>query len=149
MTSTEAVNETAVGFEHLEEFLPTLSQFGGDVQRLLVVPQDQLQSLAVVANKCGLSESTTFVPSSISRHAYVFTDATNLNLSRLMGALCRPCYKTFQLAERLLTRVDIEWPNVGNLLLNNQEANSVVAPAPLQPLSEGFDLQGTQQIGSA
>ena len=80
------------------------------------------------------------------RQAYVYTDATNLNFSRLMGALWRPSYKTFQLAERLLTRVDIEWPSAGNLLSINQEPSLVVASAPAEPLPEGFDLQGTQQI---
>ena len=145
-TGPEAAHETGVSFNHLEEFLPSLSQFGGNVYRLLVVPQDQLQSVAACAHKCGLFESTTIVPSAMCRQAYVYTDATNLNFSRLMGALWRPSYKTFQLAERLLTRVDIEWPSAGNLLSINQEPSLVVASAPAEPLPEGFDLQGTQQI---
>jgi len=133
-------------FNQLVDFLPSLSQYGGDVHRLIVVPQDQLQFVADSVNKCGLSETTTLVPSSIASQAYIFTDATNLNLSRLVGALWRPSHKTFQLAERLLTRVDIEWPNAGNLLSIDQKENSTATPAPVTPLSEGFDMQGTQQI---
>ncbi len=133
-------------FNQLEVFLPTLSQYGGDVHRLMIVPQDQLQFVAESVNKCGLSETTTLVPSSIASQAYIFTDATNLNLSRLVGALWRPSHKTFQLAERLLTRVDIEWPNAGNLLSIDQKENAAATPTPVAPLSKGFDMQNTQQI---
>jgi serine/threonine protein kinase len=133
-------------FNQLQDFLPALSQFGGDVHRLIVVPQDQLQFVADSVNKCGLSESTTLVPSSIASQAYIFTDAANLNFSRLVGALWRPSHKTFQLAERLLTRVDIEWPNAGNLLSIDEKVQAHSAPLPSVPLSEGVDLQGTQQI---
>lgn len=141
-------------FNQVEEFLPSLSQCGGDVHRLIVVPQDQLQFIADSVNKCGLSGTTTMIPSSIASQAYVFTDASNLNVSRLVGALWRPSHKSFQLAERLLTRVDVDWPNAGNLLSIEQLANSTAtqtptqAPnlAPIEPFSEGFDMQGTQQI---
>lgn len=142
----EADSMSGILFNQIEEFLPTLSQYGGDVHRLIVVPQDQLQFVAESVNKCGLAETTTLVPSSIASAAYVFTDATNLNVSRLVGSLWRPSHKTFQLAERLLTRVDIDWPNAGNLLSIDQKENPVVPPAPAAPVSEGFDVRGTQQI---
>ena len=136
-------------FNQLPDFLPSLSQYGGDVHRLIVVPQDQLQFVADSVNKCGLSETTTLVPSSIASQAYIFTDAANLNFSRLVGALWRPSHKTFQLAERLLTRVDIEWPSAGNLLSIDEKENPSATPAPVAPLSEGFGMQGTQQLDVA
>ncbi len=141
--------ETGAGgilFNQLEDFLPSLSLSGGDVNRLIVVPQDQLQFIADSVNRCGLAGTTTLVPSSIASQAYIFTDATNLNFSRLVGALWRPSHKTFQLAERLLTRVDVDWPNAGNLLSIDQPSTPSSSPAPAAPLSEGFDMNGTQQI---
>ncbi len=141
-------SESAAGicYKQLEDFLPSLSHCGGDVHRLLVVPQDQLQSVATAISKVGLTETTTFVPSSMARRAYVFTDATNLNFSRLVGTLWRPSNKTFQLAERLLTRVDVEWPSVGNLLAVGQQPMVVSPAAPPAPAGEIADLSGTQPI---
>lgn len=142
----DAQDTGGILYNQLPEFLPTLSQYGGDIHRLIVVPQDQLQFVADSVNKCGLSETTTLVPSSIARQAYIFTDAAHLNFSRLVGALWRPSHKTFQLAERLLTRVDIEWPNAGNLLSIDEKETAITGPAPVTPLPEEFGMQGTQQI---
>jgi len=133
-------------FKQLEEFLPSLTHCGGDVHRLVLVPQDQLQLVSSAVRKCGLTETTTFIPSSMARQAFVLTDATNLNFSRLVGTLWRPSNKTFQLAERLLTRVDVEWPSVGNLLTIGQKPNSESQPASISPVSEIVEFQGTQPI---
>ncbi len=146
ITRNDTEETDGICFKQIEEFLPALSQCGGDVQRLVLVPQDQLQAVSSAVSKCGLTETTTVVPSSMARQAFVLTDATNLNFARLVGTLWRPSNKTFQLAERLLTRVDIEWPNVGNLLTIGQKQNDGAPPAYIAPTSEISGFNGTQQI---
>ena len=143
----EPESSEGICFKQLEEFLPSLSHCGGDVHRLILVPQDQLPSVSSAISRAGLTETTTFVPSSMARQAFVFTDATNLNFSRLVGTLWRPNTKTFQLAERLLTRVDIEWPSVGNLLTVGQKPDVESQPAPTPAPSELAELNGTQALG--
>ncbi len=146
-TEAEVSNEEDICLKEIGEYLPSLSQCGGDVYRLLVVPQDQVQSVSEAVHRFGLTETTTLLPSAMSRKAFVFTDAANLNLSQLVGTLWRPSHKTFQLAERLLTRVDVEWPSVGNLLiLNSAPIEAITASQP--PLSDSSQLN-TQQVNVA
>lgn len=145
MIGVEPESDGGICFKQLEEYLPSLSHCGGDVNRLVIVPQDQLQSVSAAIQKSGLAETTTLVPSSMSRQAYVYADASNLNLSQLVAMLWRPHHKTLQLAERLLTRVDIEWPSVGNLLSVGQNPCPGEPQVPIVSANTNHEFSGTQQ----
>ena len=145
-SATESEGIGGICLKQLEEFLPSLSHCGGDVHQLVIVPQDQIQSVSNAIQKSGLAGVSTLVPSSLSRQAYVLSDAMNLNLSQLVNTLWRPSHKTFQLAERLLTRVDIEWPSVGNLLSIGQKSTTDSSPTPPIIAAPNADFNGTQQI---
>jgi serine/threonine protein kinase len=119
---------SGIPLNQLEEFLPQLSACGGSVYRSIVVPQDQAQSIFENIKKLGLAETTTIVPSALSRTSYIATEGLKLNLAVLANGLWRPTNNTLQLAERLLTRVDVEWPNVSSLLA--VETKNEVAGTP-------------------
>lgn len=108
-------DEGGVPLSKLASFFPQLSQCGGDVYRLLVVAQDQLNSLAIALEQHKLIQTTTLVPAVFGQAAYVFNEATNLNLPNLINLLWRPNPTTYQLAERLRTRTDVDWPSAQKL----------------------------------
>lgn len=149
MIGVEPDGNGGICVKQLEEYLPSLSHCGGDVHRLIIVPQDQMQSVSNAIQKGGFAETSTFIPSSFARQAYVFTDAINLNLSQLVAMLWRPSHKTLQLAERLLTRVDIEWPSVGNLMSIGPKPAADAVQAPIAAGPDNLDVFGTQQISHA
>ncbi len=113
--------ENGLTLQQLTDFLPALSQGGGDARRLLVVPQDHLQAVSQSLEKHGLSQTTTLVPAALSQTAYVIMDVQNLNLAHLVATWWHPNHSTFQIAERLRSRVDVDWPQVTRLIESREQ----------------------------
>ncbi len=121
---SKSSSEAGLTLQQLVDFLPALSQGGGDARRLLVVPQDHLHPVSLALEKHGLIQTTTLVPAAISHSAYVLMDVQNLNLAHLVATWWHPNNSTFQIAERLRSRVDVEWPPVTRLIeIREEEAN--------------------------
>ncbi len=152
--STKEPQDTDQGLplSQLADFWPQLSEGGGKVHRLVVVPQDQSQSMFETIRKLGLSETTAVIPSTLSRTSYMIAEASSINLSALCTGLWRPSDSTLQLAERLLTRVDIEWPNVSGLLMSESDSEADQSVEDLvMPISVVAPLDQfvpTEQLGA-
>ena len=63
-----------------------------------------------------LETKTTLIASRRSLDSYLLCDSARLKLHQFISGLWRPCPQTLALAERLRTRIDVEWPPATKLL---------------------------------
>ncbi len=127
-------NEQGVTYKRLETFAPSLAEAGGQVNRIVVTPYEQTSLVAKNLGKRNLTATTTLVPSTRSLGNHVVCDAGGFQLQRLIASLWRPTPQTLHLAERVRTRIDIEWDPV-TLLLESTECNAL----PVASSAKGED----------
>ncbi len=108
--------DEGLSLKEIEEYGPIIAQTGGNVFRFAVVPQQQLQALKSAIDGQDLATTTTIIPAATSLGTYISCDASRLNVANVVASLWRPATTTLQLAERLRTRVDIDWQSVTELL---------------------------------
>ncbi len=137
-------NAAAVSFKQIGSFVPALTQGGAKLHRFLVAPVEQEQLALTALKKVRLESKTTLIGGRRSLESHLFCEAYDLKLHQLVSSLWRPCNKTLQLAERLRTRVDVDWHSVNKLLevpdselpgdsLKVVEQVSVIAPLTATP----------------
>lgn len=141
-------HHSTINLKELKEIVPAIAEGGGEILRMVVANQEQIPQLQDALREMGIKDTTTLVPGTPSLGTQVICDAVNLNLSQIVSTLWRPSGAAFSLAERLRTRVDIEWEDSSSLLnwkfsdmANDQQAENASAvqqnsqPAPsISPL---------------
>jgi serine/threonine protein kinase len=137
---------STVNFDELKDMVPVFADGGGEIVRMVVTSREQLSFLEDTLNRLGIANTTTLFPGSSSLGTHVICDAVNLNLSHIVSTLWRPTGATLSLAERLRTRVDIEWEDVSMLLnwknsaIESEKTDSEAAAATNRQESEVFPV---------
>ncbi|MCA9192009.1 MAG: protein kinase [Planctomycetales bacterium] len=97
------------------DFLPGLIASGGEFYRFVFSTPDQISNVQQALEESQQLENTTVLPC-LGNGFYLLCDANQLNLPQIISTLWRPNNSTFQLAERLRTRIDIDWTPAHTLL---------------------------------
>ncbi|MFN3188888.1 MAG: protein kinase domain-containing protein [Aureliella sp.] len=113
--SDTTVRNQTIRAHEVKTFAPGLARFGGRMYRFAVTPHEQRRVILNTLSEQRLEHTTTVVPGPSSLGSFVVCDGVQTGLSHLLTNTCRPTPQTLQLAERLRTRVDIEWPQVNIL----------------------------------
>jgi len=121
-------HHSVVTTRHAETFIPPLAAGGGQLFRLIVSSEEQLDSIHCAMKNLGILSTTTIVPGTESMGMHLMCDATQLNMVHLVTSLWRPTGATLSLAERLRTRVDIDWDPVSMLLEQPQSSARAAKP---------------------
>lgn len=105
----------------IEKRGPQLASCGGDISRLLVAPAQKLNELKrilpLATGGMDVVQHTAFLEASDSTdEPFVLCEATNLTIPLFVQRQWRPSSDVFELAEKLHTRVDVEWPAIHDLL---------------------------------
>ncbi|MFO0941981.1 MAG: protein kinase [Pirellulales bacterium] len=109
-------HHSTVSFDELRDTAPSLADGGGEIVRMIVTNEEQLQTVDSAVKELGIAGITTLLPGTPSLGTQIVCDAGNLSLPFIVSSLWRPTGATLSLAERLRTRVDIEWQEVSGLL---------------------------------
>jgi hypothetical protein len=117
----------------LGNFFPVLSEQGGISHRFIIAPMDQMQSMMNLLRRRKLAETTNTIAATQSMGSLVACETSRLALPHVVSSLWRPSPATMQLAERLHTRVDIDWHPMGKLLEHDLRRS-----APATPTTESF-----------
>lgn len=124
----------------LHDGVAPLAKYGGNYSRLVVAANDQISTLLQHACQGGdaaaVASSTTLCRAhNPSSAPIVVTEATQLPLGLLVRNLWHPNLDTFKLAEKLRTRVDVDWPSVDSLLDSPETATIQAIVTPTAELS--------------
>ncbi len=128
--SEDSRSKSDISLKQVRSFAPTLLQNSGKVFRFVVAPGEQVNPIRESLEKHQLDAHTAILPAQRSLGAHVVCDAVDLPLPELVGGLWRPSPSTLQLAERLRTRVDLEWAPATGLLEHSLRAPAVDSQAP-------------------
>ncbi len=109
-------SDPTVSFKQIESLSSVLTQCGGRAHRFVVLPSEQEQIAVSLLEKAKLSSTTSLLRCRRSQRAFILLEAENLKLQQLCSSLWRPCPQTLHLAERLRTRIDVEWKPASMLL---------------------------------
>lgn len=159
-------HHTVIPTKEVGTFLPPLVAGGGELHRLIVASEELYQQVGDSIDNLGIGETTTLLPGSQSMGVHLMCDASQLNIPHLVVSLWRPSGATLSLAERLRTRVDIDWDPVSKLLDFEQASSMTVetesksncttspnedATATIMPCQSAFDggLPMTGDLASA
>lgn len=144
--SEEQHSVDAITPTELAEYAPSIAQLGGSVFRFAVAPEEQSEALAGVLSARRLTETTTIVTCETSMGTYVACEGHQLVVPQMIATLWRPTPATLQLAERIRTRVDVDWPSASELLETNISVQPLGSPnesgsAPIILQSNASGLQ--------
>ncbi|MEM8735300.1 MAG: hypothetical protein AAGG44_13800, partial [Planctomycetota bacterium] len=114
-SSDTTVRNQTIRAHEVKTFAPGLARFGGRMFRFAVTPHEQRNVIQKTLSEQRLEHTTTVIPGPSSLGSFIFCDGVQNGLSHLLTNTCRPTPQTLQLAERLRTRVDIDWPQVNVL----------------------------------
>ncbi len=84
--------------------------------RIGITPTEQEQVALLALKREQLDSKTTLIAARRSLASCLLCEGGGLKLHQLVSTLWRPCPKTLQLAERLRTRIDVEWYPATRLL---------------------------------
>lgn len=131
---SEAVALAECIVQAIQERAPKLSNTGGDISRLIVAPRQKLcelkRILPLASSGNDVLQHTTFVEASdTTEEPLVLCEGTNLAVPLLVQRQWRPSSNVFDLAEKLHTRVDVEWPAIHDLLEIPNQLPAIAQPA--------------------
>lgn len=106
----------SIAMADLPNLQPALFTGGGEVYRIVLAPEQQMSQVGEAIEAMGLRTQTTLLPCTVSQGIQAVCDAVHLNVPYLISTLWRPTGATLDLAERLRTRIDIDWDPVSCLL---------------------------------
>lgn len=107
--------DCSLSVDQLTEFAPQVSGYGCKVYRFAVAPKEHQELLQQLLRREGLEETTCVISAPASLGAFVACDGVQTGFIQALTSQCRPTTQTLQLAERLHTRVDIDWDPVSSL----------------------------------
>jgi len=126
--------DAAFSFKQIAAFHPSITQSAGKLYRFLITPMEQERVALQALKKEHLDGKTTLIGSRRSLEPTLLCEACELRLHQLVSGLWRPCQPTLQLAERLRTRIDVDWYPAEKLLeavLETGAPAPAVQPAPV------------------
>jgi serine/threonine protein kinase len=115
----------SIPMEALPDLEPTLCSGGGEIFRIVFTPDQESTQVSQAIDAMGLRPQTTLLPSTASQGVQALCDAVHLNIPSLVTSLWHPSGSTLDLAERLRTRVDMDWDAVSTLLDANRTQPSL------------------------
>ncbi len=124
-----------VSIADMATYHPGISSQGGISYRFIVSPFEQMQAIHELLDKMTLAETTTCIPATESMGSLAVSESNLVTLPHLVTSLWRPSSATIQLAERLHSRVDIDWKAVATLLEGGRSAELETAAAPVSPIA--------------
>ncbi|MCA9127521.1 MAG: hypothetical protein KDB22_10565 [Planctomycetales bacterium] len=108
-STDEPSGPQAMPAKDLGSLLPPLANTGGTVTRLVCCPEQGVSTIDRQLKKLGVAETTLVIPRKDQLETFALCEAADINLAAIARVLWRPNAETFQVAERLRTRVDVEW----------------------------------------
>lgn len=109
-------HETSLSFKQIQEHFPAITQSASRIYRCVLTPAEQEQVAFQTLKREQLDAKTTLIAVRRSLDSCLLCEGAELKLHQLVSSLWRPCPQTLQLAERLRTRVDVEWYPATRLL---------------------------------
>ncbi|MFK7738522.1 MAG: serine/threonine protein kinase [Pirellulaceae bacterium] len=94
---------------------PKSMRIGGEVTRVAITPYEQSSAMGTLLKEQGIDQSTAMLPGPSRLGAFIACEGVQNGFARTLSETCRPTPQTLQLAERLRTRVDVDWPPIGML----------------------------------
>ena len=138
--TTAARQERTIFGKQIQDFGLSSTGLGSRIYRFVISPLEQRETVIETLKKQNLLKTTCLLYSTSSLGSYIVCDGRQQNLGQSLSNLLRPSPETIQLAERLRTRVDIEWSPVGELFeMSNPESDS--ATASIGPSVDAPSLQ--------
>ncbi|MCR9294791.1 MAG: protein kinase [bacterium] len=127
--------DRSISCQRLGKHAPGMARFGGQFYRFALAPREQLKAMFKVLKRQSMTRTTTLLPCMSTLRAYIVCEGLQPSLSRMVSSFCHPTPQTIQLAERLHTRVDVEWSPIGELFeiadsLNDSDAMGIKASRP-------------------
>ncbi|MEZ6152862.1 MAG: protein kinase [Pirellulaceae bacterium] len=139
LNGSQETDEPMLSFKQIDKYFPAITQSASQLHRFVITPVEQEQVALRALKREKLDGKTTLIAARRSLDSCLLCEGGRLKLYQLVSSLWRPCPKTLQLAERLRTRIDVEWYPATRLLDVTQEEDvhlqvAAAAPASL-PLS--------------
>lgn len=116
LNGTGRGRQDRLAFKQIGSFLPAIVQGGSKLYRCVITPAEQEQVALQTLKREQLDSTTTVIAARRSLEPCLVCESVDIDLPQLVNALWRPCPQTLQLAERLRTRVDVEWYPATRLL---------------------------------
>ena len=131
LNGTEHGEQSRLSFQQIGSFSSTAAQSGRKLYRCVITPAEHEQVARQALRREQLDGTTTVIVARRSLESFVVSEAIDIQLPQLVNALWRPCRQTLQLAERLRTRVDVEWYPATRLLEVSTPLQCGAAPEAL------------------
>lgn len=109
LNGSQGPDEPTLSFQQIEEYFPAITQSAAQLYRVVVTPAEQEHVALLALKREQLDSKTTLIAARRSLDSCLLCEGGGLKLHQLVSALWRPCPQTLQLAERLRTRIDVEW----------------------------------------
>ncbi len=105
----------------LQNQIPKHAKYGAEIARSVIAPKHKLDELRrllpLVAQQHDVLSHTSLIPSDEPTDGpVVICEASNLPVGLIIQTALRPSGQLFDLAEKLRTRVDVEWPDIEQVL---------------------------------
>ena len=110
------VSEKTLLARDIDAFSPFPSIGGGRMYRIVIGPQEQEAVIQSVLEHQRVDQKTTLLPGRRSLELRVVCEIVDLPMTQLVSTFWHPKSVTLQLAERLRTRIDIDWEPATALL---------------------------------
>lgn len=144
LNGCDSSSDPAFSFNQIATYFPAITQCGAKVFRFVITPIEQEQVALQALKAEHLEGKTTLIGARRSLESMLVCDACELKLHQLVSSLWRPCQPTLQLAERLRTRIDVDWYPADKLL----EAPLLLACVPAAIVADGGLLGPLSQPGT-
>lgn len=129
----------SIPMDSLADFIPPLCSGGGEIFRIVISPEKLIPRISEAVDALGLRAQTTLLPGTDCQGTQVICDLAHLNIPFLISSLWRPSGPTLDLAERLRTRIDIDWEPVSALLVGHRTHLSFETSPPVNAEQSNSD----------
>ncbi|MEO8269557.1 MAG: tubulin-like doman-containing protein, partial [Aureliella sp.] len=116
LDGSQGSDQPSLSFKQIEKYFPAIAQCASQLHRIVVTPVEQEQVAMHALKREQLDAKTTLITARRSLDSCLLSEGSGLKLNQLVNVLWRPSPKTLQLAERLRTRIDVEWYPATRLL---------------------------------
>ena len=116
LNGSQGSEEPTLSFSQIGKHFPAITQSAAQLYRFVITPTEQEQVALLALKREQLDSKTTLIAARRSLASCLLCEGGGLKLHQLVSTLWRPCPKTLQLAERLRTRIDVEWYPATRLL---------------------------------
>ncbi|MEM7479358.1 MAG: tubulin-like doman-containing protein, partial [Planctomycetota bacterium] len=120
--------------QEMDSCSPQLARYGSTLARFAIAPEQHFELLEGVLDCRGIRKSTCPIPAPLSFGVMLACDGVYKGSIRALTEYCRPSAKTLQLAERLHSRVDVDWAPIASMFeVSDLESNDKNSEQELPP----------------